>query len=69
MSVHGDISTVREFLARELECRDRGGSAKYVAIARRAVEAFERVAAYVGEEDRTKQVRDFDAVFGVDDET
>ena len=68
MSVHGDIEAVRAFLARELAQRESGGPAKYVAAARRASEAFERVAAYVGEEDRAKQVQAFDGVFGAPEE-
>lgn len=68
MAVHRDIDTVRRFIERELEQRETGLSGgRYVNAARAARDAFERVAAWVGEEDRARQVLDFDAVWPLPD--
>lgn len=67
MTVHRDIETVRRFLARELEQRQAACDAsRYLKSAHAALNAFERLAAYVGEQDRRKQLADFDEVFGQD---
>lgn len=63
MTIHADIEFVRSFLSRELEQRENGGDKRYVRAARRALEAFENVASWVGEEDRRKQLADFDEVW------
>ncbi len=72
MAVHRDIGTVRRFIERELEQRETGlAGGRYVNAARDARDAFERIAAWAGEEDRTRQVSDLDDVWpgqGVIDE-
>lgn len=64
MTIHRDIETVRRFVERELEQRESclaGG--RYVRAARDARDAFERIASWVGEEDRAKQLKAFDRVW------
>lgn len=63
MTVHRDISIVRRFMDRELVERELGGPSRYVEAARSAREAFERLASYVGEEERAKQLREFDEIW------
>ena len=63
MTVHRDISIVRRFMDRELAQREEGGPSRYVEAARSAREAFERLASYVGEEERAKQLREFDEIW------
>ena len=62
MSVHRDIATVRAFLAKELSARQKASHARYLC-AKDTADAFERLAAWVGEEDRKKQVREFQEIW------
>ena len=66
MTIHRDIETVRRFIERELEQRESAQTGnRYVRAARDARDAFERLASWVGEEDRAKQVRAFDLIWPV----
>ena len=64
MTINRDIEIVRKFLAKELSHREKGGHARYLC-AKDAGDAFERLAAWVGEEDRKIQIRDFVLIWPV----
>ncbi|MCX7898486.1 MAG: hypothetical protein N2444_00085 [Methylocystis sp.] len=63
-----DVESVRAFLVAAVEQREAGGDRRYVAKARAALAAFERIAAKIECEARAERVRDFDDVFGPDAE-